>query len=308
MYIACDNCLARGYFLGDVLTMIKCAWLFAGNEPHDHYLLSLMTGDPLNFLWDRFIRENDVEVFWEDYTRGDRLEQYRRFDQRRAARAVYGVPFDTYKELSPRLDGGGRQGTLCGREAGLCRRNILEYYYFGQETSVAEPYGTVDFGPPLIDVPDVVYEPCMADVFVAPHEKCQGNRVFTLAFWEQTIRALLAAGLTVEVNDGGGFMRDAPGVSHSFLPFDQLAARVASAPLVACGNTGVGWLAAALGVPFVAADRNWNFAEYTFAWSGCRSLRRTITEPAPAAMLTAIMAAEWTPTGVLGMGLLRHFP
>ena len=58
MYIAANNTMERGYFLGDVITLIKVAYLFVDNEPHDRVLLSLHHHDQLNFLWDRFLRDS----------------------------------------------------------------------------------------------------------------------------------------------------------------------------------------------------------------------------------------------------------
>jgi len=53
MYIASNNCTERGYFLGDVLGLIKTAWLFVRSEPHTQYIMSLHEREPLNFLWAR---------------------------------------------------------------------------------------------------------------------------------------------------------------------------------------------------------------------------------------------------------------
>ena len=72
MYIAYNNCIERGCFLGDVITMIKAAELFVRNEPADTLLLSLFEHDPMNFLWLRFVRTNNVTVLWDDGPRKDR--------------------------------------------------------------------------------------------------------------------------------------------------------------------------------------------------------------------------------------------
>jgi hypothetical protein len=132
-YIACNNCRERGYFLGDVLGMIKVAWLWAENERYDKYLLSVHRSEPLNFLWQRFVRENNVEVLYDDWPKFNKRRQYEEFGRRFNERAVHGRPFDVYKELYPRVEGHDRQHILCGRENGLGRANIFEYYYYGQQ-------------------------------------------------------------------------------------------------------------------------------------------------------------------------------
>lgn len=127
MYIACNNTMPRGYFLGDILTVIKAAWMFVENEPHDHVVLSLHDREPLNFLWDKFIADNLVTVIYDRWDQGNRDAQFAAFGERLTSRRVKDIPFDTYKELYPRLDGGARQHILCGRENGIGRKNIFSY-------------------------------------------------------------------------------------------------------------------------------------------------------------------------------------
>lgn len=280
MYIACNNALPRGYFLGDVLTIIKAAWLFVENEPHDEVVLSLHDRDPLNFFWDRFVAENLVTVVHDRWDQASRATQYEIFDERRRARCVRQIAFDTYKELYARIDGGERQVRLCGSEKGLIARSIFQYYYLGQETGSPAPRGTRSFARGLIEKPDIV--PVTGrSVFVAPHEKCHGNAVFTHAFWEQTIRRLLQAGIEVTVNDDRGFLRAAEGplLKRTFLPFRPLVSQVAAQRLVLSGNTGIGWLAGALGTPLIALERIAAFAEFGFERCGVESLVESIDEP-----------------------------
>lgn len=223
MYIACNNTMPRGYFLGDILTVIKAAWMFVENEPHDHVVLSLHDREPLNFLWYRFIVDNLVTVVRDRWDQGNRDSQYAAFGERLASRRVKGIPFDTYKELYPRLDGGARQSILCGRENGIGRKNIFCYYYFGQQSWRDEPVGDETFGPGVIEQPQVARMTARS-VLVAPHEKCHGNALFTHTFWEQVVRGLTQAEVHVTVNDDRGFMRYAEGplLSRTFLPFRQL--------------------------------------------------------------------------------------
>lgn len=286
MYIAANNALPRGYFLGDVLTVIKAAWMFVENEPHDHILLSLHDREPLNFLWDKFIADNLATVVRDRWDQGNRDMQYAAFGERLASRHVRGIAFDTYKELYPRMDGGARQTTLCGRENGMGRKNIFSYYYFGQQSWVEEPCGEETFGAGLIERPPVARATERA-VFVAPHEKCHGNGVFTHAFWEQVILGLMRAEVHLTVNDDRGFMQYAEGplLTRTFLPFRPLTEQVAAQRLVLAGNNGVGWLAGALGTPLVAVERNALLAEYSFARCGLTSLVEAIDEPDPARVI-----------------------
>ncbi len=290
MYIAANNCRERGYYLGDVLTVIKTAWMFVENEPHEQVVLSLNDRDVLNFLWDRFIAENCVTVMHDRWEHSNKDAQYRMWGERLWNRRVKGLSFDTYKELYPRLDGGDRQRFLCGRENGLGRKNIFCYYYFGQQSWLDEPTHDATFGPGVIDFPLVpkVHE---RQVFVAPHEKCHGNAVFTYAFWEGVIRGLLAARVRVELNDDRGFLRDLEGplLTRTFLPFRELVRRVAEQRLVVAGNNGIGWLAGAVGTPLLALERNQHLAEYEFRRCGVRSLVESINQPGVDATVSRVL-------------------
>ena len=298
MYIASNNSFETGHFVGDMLGIVKVAWLFARNEPHEQYVLSLHEGEPLNFLWDRFMRKHGVRVVFDRWDKGDRDERYRQFDARRAARRVHDIPFDTYKEMYPRLDGGPRQGALCdGVERGLGRRNIFEYYYFGQEQCHDDPVGTTEFGRGVIDLPAPSLGPHDTDgpsLWLAPHEKCEGNRVFTHAFWADVVGRLLEAGVRVTVNDGGtpfmaGFAH--PRFARAYPPFGELLGIIRRQHMVVCGNTGIGWVAGACEAPLVAAERDLIFTEYSFEKSGLRSLRAVIREPDPTAAARTILDA-----------------
>lgn len=297
MYIACNNSMPRGYYLGDVLTVIKAAWMFVENEPHDHILLSLHDREPLNFLWNKFIADNLVTVIHDRWDKWDRSAHYAAFGERFTRRCVKNIPFDTYKELYPRLDGGERQHFLCGREKGLGRENIFFYYYFGQQSCKEEPRDGKTFGPGVIDIPDACRTKCRS-VLIAPHEKCHGNARFTHSFWEQVIVGLMNADVHVTINDDRGFMRHAEGplLARTHFPFQQLAEQVAAQRLVLAGNNGVGWLAGALGTPLLAMERNALLAEYEFARCGLTSLVDVIDGPDPARVVArALQHLEHVP-------------
>jgi hypothetical protein len=118
-------------------------------------------------------------------------------------------------------------------------------------------------------------------VFIAPHEKCHGNGVFTHAFWEQVILNLTRSGICVTLNDDRGFMQNAEGplLKRTFLPFRQLIEQVAAQRLVLAGNNGVGWLAGAIGTPLLAVERNGLLPEYEFTKCGVTSLVAAIADP-----------------------------
>ena len=161
----------RSFFHGDNICKLVVK-VMVENERSEHILLSLHDDDPLNFLWKRFIHENLVTVIHDRWDKTCKHQQYEIFGQRRNSRIVKGISVDIYKELYPRLDGGDRQHILCGEERGLGRRNIFEYYYYGQESFIEHPTGTTTFGDDIIDVPDV-QRLTSRSVFLAPHEKCQ---------------------------------------------------------------------------------------------------------------------------------------
>jgi hypothetical protein len=200
--------------------------------------------------------------------------------QRLKSRKVKDIYFDTYKELYPRLDGGNRQVVLCGRENGLGRKNIFEYYYYGQQEYKEHIFGFTIFTSNIIDVPKIERKNNKS-VFIAPHEKCQGNRFFTLDFWKKIVTELLKLNIEVTINDKGNFCNDIKSnlLRYSFVPFNELPLVIAREQLVLCGNTGLGWMASAVDTSLIAFEKDMIFAEYAFHKCGLTSLLHTISEP-----------------------------
>jgi hypothetical protein len=255
--------------------MAHAARLIVECDPHEHYILSLNPRHPLNFVFDKFIRDYGVRVIYDDWPVGRHGHMFEEFERRRKTRVVDGVAFDTYKELYRRVDGANRQGVLCGKERGLGRRNIFEYYVFGQETVPEVCENGASFGADSLGFVrgELVPEDC---VFVAPHAVSQTNEVFTLDFWALVISRLVALGLRVTVNtpDTGRFgthPRIAYTYHHGDLP--GMFAEVSRQRLVLCGNTGIGWVAAAHGVPMIAGEPSffW-FMDYRYRECGVRSV------------------------------------
>jgi hypothetical protein len=269
---------STGFALGDVITMIATAKLWVEHDPHDRYLLTLAEGFRFNCLWDKLIRENNIEVIYDKPL--SKQQRHKEFDARLSTKQINGISFETYRELYPRIEGDERQPAIGATKVSPIGINIIEYYLFGQ-TDCNICFDTTEFPRGLIDVPIVARN---KSILIAPHEKCQQNRFFTLGFWRSVIQILLGHGLDVIVNDDTEFMDDYiehPRFTKTFYDIEKLIEQVASVAMVSCGNTGIGWLAAATETPFVAMEKRLSLAEYSFQHSGCGSLLEVVTIPRP---------------------------
>lgn len=283
MLIAFNGTHETGQHLGDTIVSLKAAWLFAQNQHNpkcEKILLTLSPGHDLNFLWDKFVRAYAVEVIYDSFHAGNLDQRYVSWDQWRAQREIEGRPFTVYKELHRRVDGGMRQGKLCGHEAGLGRKNVFEYLYYGQE-KVDEPcQGSGHFGSELVDYPAARRRRA---VLIAPYAKCQGNQVFTFQYWDAVVRGLVAKGVDVTVNYNGAFcddLNERGNYRKIFPDMKGLMHEVCDHKLVACGNTGVGWMAAACGVPLLGMQpHDSHFQDYRYEWCGVRSLVEILDKP-----------------------------
>jgi hypothetical protein len=81
-------------------------------------------------------------------------------------------------------------------------------------------------------------------------------------------------------------------LSWEFAPLERIAETVASHRLVLCGNTGIGWVAGAVGTPLIACERTdtMAFGEYSFQKCGVESLRAVITDPSVEQVMRAVLA------------------
>ena len=284
MCIAFNGTTAMGQFLGDTIVSIKAAYLMARAVPCSKYILTLSRKGELNFLWQKFIDTFNCSVFYDQFDAGNMDVRFAHWDKWRRERCIEVNPgevwrFDHYRELYRRIDGGMRQSALCGSERGLGRKNIFEYLYFGQEDKPEECVGGDSFGGDLI-----YYKlaPPEWDVFVSPEAKCQGNSVFTMEFWDKVIRKLVAAGVKVTCNNRGPFAEDLTGDHYHriFPPFRDLPEEVCKHRLVCCGNTGIGWVAGATGVPLLAMQPpDSNMQDYRYEWCGVKSLVEFVETP-----------------------------
>lgn len=279
MLITFDGTLEFGQFLGDTLCSIRAAQLFIEHHPCDKYYLTLNAAGQLNFLWRKLIDTYHVEVIETNFHPGNADERFAAWNQWREKREVNGKPFDKYRECYRRIDGANRQGVLCGGEKGLGRKNIFEYFVYGQEEVPDVVRGTTDFRPGLIYHKP---SPPRWDVWCSPAAKCQGNGVFTFQFWDAVVRKLVAQGVRVTVGHNGEFCEDLSGAYYRrvFPPFRELPDEIASHRLLTCGNTGTGWVAACVGTPLLSMQPpDSNMADYRYEWCGVRSLVEYVEAP-----------------------------
>jgi rfaE bifunctional protein nucleotidyltransferase chain/domain len=267
--------------LGDTICAIKTAWLFANAYPCSKYLLTLHPRHDLNFLWDKFCDTYHVERIYDTFDDGNMDQRFAAWDEWRTTRKINGIGFDLYRELYRRIDGANRQTVLCGTEHGLGRKNIFEYFYYGQESAVHPCIGGDSF-----DGDALFYHPPLRptrDVYLAPKAKCQGNRTFTFDYWSKVVHKLLDEGLTVTVNHDEAFCEDCnghPNYRRIFPSMRDLQAEIARHKITTCGNTGVGWMAATCNAPLLAMQPiDSFFQDYRYEWCGVKSLVEIIDEP-----------------------------
>ena len=275
MYLAFSHTEISGQKIGDHITCAHAMRLMMENDPHDHYILSLNPADNLGFVFDQIILEFNIEVVWDAWPPGDCEHIYRMLESRRRDRTVNGRVFDTYKELYLRIHGGMRQHALCGSERGIGHRNIFEYYFYGQETHPKHCFGGASFGSSSLGYKWKPDGP-KRSVFVAPIAFSQSNDVFTMEFWKKVIDALVVEKVKVTINtpNEGQFGHN-PLITYSYKPGDLrgLFEQVSRSRLTLHGNTGIGWISAASGVPMIAGEPDffW-FMDYRYRESGVQSV------------------------------------
>lgn len=268
--------------MGDQLCMLRTAYLFVENTPDvTKVIMSVSLGNEMHFLWTKFIEKYDVELVYDNWNPGDWSSRWVAWDKWREERSIEGRPFDVYKELYLRIHGMQRQMLLCGSECGLGRRNIYSYWWCGQD-------GCPDELPPSVDRFDdtLVHHPPLTptcDVYISPHAKTQGNVTFTFDFWTEVVHRLLDVGVTVTVGYDGYFcenLNDHPLYKKHWGNHMQWMEQVCQHKLVACGNTGTGWLAAACGVPMITMEPpNSQMPDHRFRECGLRNIVEVVDTP-----------------------------
>jgi hypothetical protein len=259
--------------LGDTICAIISARAWVKQYAPKNVMLTLCRDHKWNVLWSKFIADYSVDVIYSDPDPNSGAK-YARFDSIRAARAIDGKKFDVYRELYARLDGGGRQTALCHHERGLGRAHIFEYYHWGQEDPII-PEIDWSIDTTVLYTPAIPREP---QVLIAPVAFSQGNNVFNAAFWHAVYDEIKRCGISVAWNTDV-----AP---------DGLSAHIAKNSLICCGNTGIGWMAAVTGTPFIACEpHDSQLYDYRYELFKPPALVDVIDEPDPHRLVAAVRAA-----------------
>lgn len=289
MLISANMTRECGQFMGDQLCSLKVAYMFVANRPADvdKIIAALSPNNEMHFLWQKFIDDPahdgslpPCQVVYDTFNPGDNPARWTAWDKWRAEREIEGIKFDHYKEIYLRIHGGMRQNIICGGERGLNRRNIYEYLFYGQEDKPDACAGSDWFDDTLIYHPPLAPE---RDVYVSPHCKTQGNVVFTFGYWSRVVRRLLDGGATVTVGyDGvagpfGDEFAGHPLYRRHWGDHKQWMAELCRHKIVACGNTGTGWLAAACGVPMITMEpHNSVMADHRYRECGLKNIVEVI--------------------------------
>lgn len=282
LLIAFNGTRETGQFIGDQLCSLKMAYVWAlTHSDCDKILLALSPNNEMHSWWQKFIDDFNVDVVYDTFHPGNMAQRFECWETWRRERHIEGRRFDVYRELYRRIDGGRRQPQLCGGvEAGLRHKNIFEYFYYGQE-DVIEPHKSIAyFDDTMLYHPSI---PQDRQVLISPLAKCQGNATFTFDYWSAVTRKLIDAGITVTINHNGHFCEELNGhplYRRVFPDFKQLVGEVCRHKIVACGNTGIGWLAAACGTPLLAMQPiNSNMPDYRYELCGVQSLVEILDQP-----------------------------
>jgi rfaE bifunctional protein nucleotidyltransferase chain/domain len=267
--------------MGDQLCYIKIAQLFVLNQPDvDKIIMSMSPGNEMHFLWQKFIDDYSVDVVYDTLNPGDNEARWVMWNKWRAEREIEGRKFDHYRELYLRIHGAQRQTTLCGHERGLGRKNIYEYLLFGQENMPDSVTGADSYDDTLVYHPKCVPT---HDVYISPHAKTQGNVTFTFDYWAQVVHKLIDAGVTVTVGYNGYFCEELNGhplYRKHWGDHKQWMEQVCVHKLVACGNTGTGWLAAACGVPMITMEPpNSQMPDHRYRECGLKNIVEVLSVP-----------------------------
>ena len=283
-----NNCTRQnGQFMGDQLCYLKVAHLMVANQPDvDRVIMSVSPDNEMDFVWEKFIKDPRgdgsvprVELVPDNFNIGDNDARWAAWNKWRSDRHIDGHKFDHYRELYLRIHGAQRQMAICGIERGLGRRNIYEYVFYGQEHMPNSCVGS--------DTYDVeINHPPLAperDVYISPHCKTQGNVTFTFDYWSQVVRKLLDAGVSVTVGYDGHFCQDLtqhPLYKRHWGTHRQWMEQVCKHKIVACGNTGTGWLAAACGVPLLTMEPpNSQMPDHRYRECGLRNIVEVMDAP-----------------------------
>jgi hypothetical protein len=283
MHISFEGTYEGGHRIGDTIAYAYAARLMAENEIRTPRITMTFSRHHLfNFFFDQFIRDYDVECHYTDTIPGP--QRFGVFDDIRKSRSFNRKPIGSYKELYRRIDGQIRQTIICGEERPLTPGgNIFTYICRGQESCQAVIKS--DFTPAAFGWEWTPYSGGKS-VFVSPHELSQGNETFTIAFWMKTVSMLLDCGIQVMVASHHSELWDSRASVFFAVTPRHLVDVISRQSLVLTGNTGTGWIAAAVGCPMIACEpESLIFEGWRFERCGFRNLVRSIKEPNPDALL-----------------------
>jgi hypothetical protein len=290
LYVGANNCIKCGDFLGDTITQVIAQSIIWETIHPDRTIISLYRDNPLNFLWDRYIARTMAQVIYDPPINGDIGAKYAMLDARRRDRAVESIAFDHYRECYRCMDMTTRTAALGAPNASKSI-SIIEIYFYGQEASHPLPYwssGPHYFGFPRRGPGEYV--------LISPLEKCQNNMHFSFPMWRKVIEILLAKSIPVVLNERSKFCSDLRMVK-TFEPFPKLMEQVSGAAVVACGNTGTMWAAAACGTPSVICESpGVAMPMYTAHRGRLAGLRFVCPDPDPAHIAQCIETA-WQEAG-----------
>lgn len=277
-----QNCTREsGSFMGDQLCLLKTCYLFVENQPDvSKVIMSVSPGNEMHFLWQKFIETYDVELVEDNFHPGDWNARWTSWDEWRRTREIEGRSFDHFRECYLRIHGAFRQVALCGSERGLGRKNIYEYWLAGQENCPDEFPGADWFDDTLTHHPQLAPD---RDVYISPHCKTQGNITFTFDYWSQVVHKLIDAGITVTVGYDGYFCEELnrhPLYRKHWGSHREWMEQLCRHRIVACGNTGTGWLAAACGVPlFTMEPPNSQMPDHRYRECGLKNIVEVMDVP-----------------------------
>lgn len=277
-----NNCTREsGSFMGDQLCALKAAYLFVENQPNvTKVVMSMSPKNEIHFVWQKFIDKYEVQVIYDSWNVGDWESRWGAWNRWRLERSIEGMRIDHYRELYLRIHGAQRQSILCGVERGLGRKNIYEYWYFGQENMPETCPGSHWYDDTLMHHPPHTPE---RDVYISPHCKTQGNITFTFDYWSRVVHKLIDAGVTVTVGYDGYFCEELsnhPLYKKHWGDHKQWMEQVCRHKIVSCGNTGTGWLAAACGIPlFTMEPPNSQMPDHRYRECGLRNIVEVMDTP-----------------------------
>jgi ADP-heptose:LPS heptosyltransferase len=244
LFIGALTSIADGDFLGDTITQVEAASIYADAiEPKEVFLL-LKKDNALNFLWEGFIRLNKATVF--EISFKDMNEKFKILNDIKKHKRYQEYEFDCYFESFRCMDRILRGGRGCDDN-----RSIIDIYLKGQEKPLDLHW---TFSHHYFDVPKHRSE--NGTVLISPLEKCQNNLFFSFLYYREVIEALIDLEIPVVLNEKSCFCKDLEGpfLQRTFLPFNDLLQQAADSSVVITGNSGLLWASGITDTPCICCE------------------------------------------------------